>query len=223
MTSMLQHTDWLNGRVPDAVRARLRQLVEVVGYLPHHQPLAVITADAVLLAANRPFLDLLGASDDELLGADWDDFMPGWSMRSGVDANGAPRGEGAGEPAILAFEDYVLAATGEPVWVRAVACPVFTPGVGDETEEALCAWALFVLDRRPGRADADERRRRAILDLLLESPSEFVVQLAPDGRVEYVSPSLRPGARRVRRRARGRVARRGARAHRRRVQPAGSR
>ena len=191
MTSMLQHTDWLNGRVPDAVRARLRQLVEVVGYLPHHQPLAVITADAVLLAANRPFLDLLGASDDELLGADWDDFMPGWSMRSGVDAGGVARGKGAREPDILAFEDYVLAATGEPVWVRAVACPVFTPGLGDESEEALCAWALFVLDRRPGRADADEHRRRAILELLLESPSEFVVQLAPDGRVEYVSPSVR--------------------------------
>ena len=190
MASMLQHTDWLNGRVPDAVRARLRQLVEVVGYLPHHQPLAVITADAVLLAANRPFLDLLGASDDELLGADWDDFMPGWSTRSGVNAGGAPRSESAREPDILAFEDYVLAATGEPVWVRAVACPVFTPGVGDESEEVLCAWALFVLDRRPGRANEDEYRRRAILDLLLESPSEFVVQLAPDGRVEYVSPSL---------------------------------
>jgi PAS domain S-box-containing protein/putative nucleotidyltransferase with HDIG domain len=191
MASMLQHTDWLNGRVPDAVRARLRQLVEVVGYLPHQQPLAVITADAVLLAANRPFLDLLGASDDELLGADWDDFMPGWSVRAGVDGGGSPRCGSAREPGILAFEDYALAAGGEPVWVRAVACPVFTPGVGDETEEALCAWALFVLDRRPGKADADEHRRRSILELLLESPSEFVVQLAPDGRVEYVSHSLR--------------------------------
>jgi PAS domain S-box-containing protein len=190
MTSMLQHTDWLNGRVPDSVRARLRQLVEVVGYLPHHQPLAVITADAVLIAANQPFLDLLQASRDQLLGADWDDFMPGWSERSGA---GSGEGSGArttGEPDILAFEDYVLAATGEPTWVRAVACPVFTPGIGDETEEALCAWALFVLDRRPGRADADEHRRRAILDLLLESPGEFVVQLTADGRVEYLSPSL---------------------------------
>jgi PAS domain S-box-containing protein/putative nucleotidyltransferase with HDIG domain len=191
MASMLQHTDWLNGRVPDAVRARLRQLVEVVGYLPHHQPLAVITADAVLLAANRPFLDLLAASDDELLGADWDDFMPGWSRRAGAEAGGSPPGESSRQPDILAFEDYVLTATGEPVWVRAVACPVFTPGVGDESEEVLCAWALFILDRRPGRADADEHRRRAILDLLLESPSEFVVQLTPDGRVEYLSPSLR--------------------------------
>ena len=65
MTSILQHIDWLNGRVPDAVRAHLRQLVAVVGFLPHKQPLAVVTADAVLLAANRPFLDLLGTSSDE--------------------------------------------------------------------------------------------------------------------------------------------------------------
>ncbi len=74
MTSMLQHT---------------------VGYLPYHQPLAVITASGVLLAANRPFLDLLGTPDDELLGADWDDFMPGWSMQSGVDAGGVARGKDA--------------------------------------------------------------------------------------------------------------------------------
>ena len=50
--------------------------------LPHKQPLAVVTAVAVLLAANRPFLDLLGASGDEQLGDDWDDFMPGWSART---------------------------------------------------------------------------------------------------------------------------------------------
>ena len=67
MTSILQHIDWLNGRVLDAVRAHLRQLVAVVGFLPHEQPLAVVTADAVLLAANRPFLDLLGTSSDEQL------------------------------------------------------------------------------------------------------------------------------------------------------------
>lgn len=181
MTSILQHIDWLNGRVPDTVRLRLRQLVEVVGYLPHQQPLAVITADAVLLGANRPFLDLLGASGDEHLGSDWDDFMPGWSQRT----------DGGDEPHICAFEDYLLPADGEPVWVRVVACPVFAPGVGDETEEALAAWALFVLDRRPGREGSDEPRRRAILDLLLEIPSEFVVQLAPDGTLDYVSPSLR--------------------------------
>ena len=57
--------------------------------------------------------------------------------------------------------------------------------------EVLAAWALFVLDERPGPGDRDEHHRSAILDLLLESPSEFVVQLAPDGEVQYLSPSLR--------------------------------
>ena len=208
MTAILQHSDWLNGRVPDTVRAHLRQLVEVVGYLPREQPLGVITADAVLLAANRPFLDLLGASGDEQLGADWDDFMPGWSARTG-------KGPASDAPSTQAFEDYLLPVGGaEPVWVRVVACPVFTPEVADDggrrvcegagldgegragadagdAGEVLAAWALFVLDERPGSAGGDERHRSAILDLLLESPSEFVVQLAPDGEVQYLSPSLR--------------------------------
>ena len=184
MTSILQHVDWLNGRVPDAVRAHLRQLVEVVGVLPHQQPLAVLTADAVLLAANRPFLDLLGASADEQLGADWDDFMPGWSVR-------ARCGGAAGDPRTLAFEDYLLPCAGDPLWVRVVARPVFSPEEDDADGGALAAWALFVLDQRPGTREVDEHRRGAILDLLLESPSEFVVQLGPEGTVEYLSPSLR--------------------------------
>ena len=184
MTSILQHIDWLNGRVPDAVRAHLHQLVEVVGFLPHQQPLAVMTADAVLLAANRPFLDLLGASGDEQLGADWDDFMPGWSVRTRC-------GGDADEPRTLAFEDYLLPISGDPVWVKVVACPVFAPEKDAADGEALAAWALFVLDQRPGAREGDERRRSAILDLLLESPSEFVVQLDHEGTVEYLSPSLR--------------------------------
>ena len=184
MASILQHIDWLNGRVPDAVRAQLRQLVEVVGFLPQQQPLAVLTADAVLLAANRPFLDVLGASGDEQLGADWDDFMPGWSARTRC-------GGDAGDPRTLAFEDYLLPCAGDPVWVRVVASPVFSPEEGGADGETLAAWALFVLDQRPGLREGDERRRGAILDLLLESPSEFVVQLSPEGRVEYLSPSLR--------------------------------
>ena len=183
MTSILQHSDWLNGRVPDTVRAQLRQLVEVVGFLPHPQPLGVITADAVLLAANRPFLDLLGVSGDEELGADWDDFMPGWSERTDVSC-------AASTPHTLAFEDYLLAADGVPVWVRTVARPVFAPEEAKRADDTLAAWAVFVLDQRPRKADLDDHRRQAILDLLLESPSEFVVQLGPEGEVQYLSPSL---------------------------------
>ena len=80
-------------------------------------------------------------------------------------------GEASAEPRTLAFEDYLLPADGDPVWVKVVACPVFTPEEGDAEGEALAAWALFVLDQRPGRQEGDERRRRAILDLLLESPT----------------------------------------------------
>jgi PAS domain S-box-containing protein len=185
MTSTLQHSDWLNGRVPDSVRAHLRQLVEVVGYLPHLQPLGVITADAVLLAANRPFLDLLGASDDELLGSDWDDFMPGWSARTALED------AGEGVPFTQTFEDYLLPGVGKPVWVRVVACPVFTPEQDACADEALAAWVVFVLDQRPGADPVDRQRRTAILDLLLESPSEFVVQLGADAELRYVSPSLK--------------------------------
>ena|SRR5450759_2713192 len=78
MGPLLQHSDWLTGRVPRDVRAQIRRLVEALGYL---QPLGVVTADAVLLAANQPLLDLLGAGGDELLGADWADVMPGWEER----------------------------------------------------------------------------------------------------------------------------------------------
>jgi PAS domain S-box-containing protein len=187
MTAILHHSDWLNGRVPDSVRLRLRQLVEVVGYLPHRQPLAVVTADAVLLAANRPFLDLLGASGAEQLGDDWDDSMPGWTERTGGD-----------HPTVRTFEDYLLPLGGDPIWVRAVACPVFAscpgPESGEpagESGEALAAWALFVTDRRPGGSDEEDRRRRAILEVLLESPGQFVVQLGPDGTLEYASPAVR--------------------------------
>ena len=63
MGPQLQHSDWLTGRVPDEVRAQIRRLVEVLGYLPHLQPLGVVTADAVLRAA------------------DWADVMPGWEER----------------------------------------------------------------------------------------------------------------------------------------------
>ena len=184
MASLLQHSDWLNGRVPDEVRAQLRQLVEVVGYLPYPQPLGVITADAVLLAANRPFLELLRAAGDDLLGADWDDFMPGWSERVGRDAP-------AVSPRTHAFEDYVLAGDGEPVWVSVVASPILTPGVSGEPDEALAGWTLFVIDQTPREGDSDERRRREILELLLESPTEFVVHLDAAGHVRFLSPALR--------------------------------
>ena len=205
--------------MPDAVRAHLRQLVEVVGFLPHEQPLAVVTADAVLLAANRPFLDLLGASGDEQLGADWDDFMPGWSARTA-------QGEERLEPRTLAFEDYLLPGGGEPVWVRVVACPVFSSakrGSSAARERRSPPGRSSSSTSGPGRGDGDERRRRAILDLLLESPSEFVVQLGPEGEVQYLSPSLRRALGVFARRRRGQAAGGRPRARRRTTSPRASR
>ena len=183
----LRHSDWLTGRVPGEVRAQIRRLVEVLGCLPHVQPLGVVTADAVLLAANQPLLDLLGAGGDELLGADWVDVMPGWEERvRGWDE------EGAGEPRTRAFEEHVVGEDGRELWAHVVATPVVTAGgeagVGDGP--ALAAWTLFISDRTNAFPDEAERRRREILELLLESPGEYVIKLDAEGRVEFVSPSL---------------------------------
>lgn len=213
MVRILQHADWLNGGVPDTVRVRVRQMVEVVGYLPYPQPLGVITGDGVVLAANQPLLDLIGARDHEPLEADWDDFMPGWTAR--VTERVAGAGTASGPSYALAFEDYLMPLGAEPVWVKAVACPVSAP-VGDRSgevnrvesgragadapgeavpdaayDEALAAWLVFILNRPPGARERDDHHRRMILDLLLESPSEFVVQVGVDGELQYVSPSLR--------------------------------
>ena len=120
MGPLLQHSDWLTGRVPRDVRAQIRRLVEALGYL---QPLGVVTADAVLLAANQPLLDLLGARGDEPLGADWADVMPRWEERvRGWDEDGdeAPRTH--------TFEEHVVCAGGLGLWAHVVATPVVTEG-----------------------------------------------------------------------------------------------
>lgn len=186
MTPALQHTDWLTGRVPDGVRAQIRRLVEVLGYLPHVQPLCILTPDSVLLAANEPLLDLLGTSGDELLGGDWSDVMPAWE--------GRVRGWDDGEPRTHTFEDRVLPAGGRELWTHVVASPVLTEGgprpQASDGGPSLAAWALFVSDRSPADGDPDERSRREVLDMLLESPGEFVVKLDREGRLEFTSPSL---------------------------------
>jgi PAS domain S-box-containing protein/putative nucleotidyltransferase with HDIG domain len=189
MGPRLVHSDWLTGRVPDDVRAQIRRLVEVLGYLPHVQPLGVVTADAVLLAANQALSDLLGAWGDELLGADWADIMPGWDERVRCWDE-----EGAEEPRTHTFEERVLYRNGRELWVHVVATPVVTAGAValavDGPPSALAAWTVFLSDRSHVRPDEVERRRRETLELLLESPGEFVVRLDAGGRMEFVSPSL---------------------------------
>jgi len=172
MGPQLQHGDWLTRRVPDEVRTQIRQLVEVLGYLPHLQPLGVVTADAVLLAA------------------DWADVMPGWEERvRGWDEGGVE------EPRTHTFEEHVVCAGGLELWVHVVATPVVTEGdeggdAGADAGAALAAWTVFFSDCSLRLPDEVERRRREIFELLLESPGEFVVKLDADGRVEFVSPSL---------------------------------
>src|SRR5450756_166938 len=160
MGPLLQHSDWLTGRVPGDVRAQIRRLVEALGYLPHLQP----------------------------LGADSADVMPRWEERvRGWDEDGdeAPRTH--------TFEEHVVCAGGLGLWAHVVATPVVTEGGegGDAgAGPALAAWTVFLSDCSLRLPDEVERRRREILDLLLDSPGEFVVKLDADGRVEFVSPSL---------------------------------
>jgi len=192
MVSLLQQSDWISGRVPDEMQAQIRRLVEAVGFLHHGQPVGIVSADGVLLAADLPLRDLLGSSGDELLDTDWGDVMPSWNAQ----VRGSP-GEADRGPRTCAFEEYALRADGEALWVHVVASPVWAEGREGEAGEAagcpgpaLAAWTVFLSDASPDEPDAEERRRRDILELLLESPSEFVVRFDGEGRVDFASPSL---------------------------------
>jgi putative nucleotidyltransferase with HDIG domain len=155
MVPLLQHADWLSGRVPNEVRERVHGLVELVGLLPHHQALGVVSADGIVLAANRPLLDMLGAEPDDVLDADWDEFMPSWAAQTGG---------GDGEmPATRAFDTHLQSYAGGGCRVSVVARPVFSDtAAGTLTlaaaaaapprftapsspePESLAAWALFI-------------------------------------------------------------------------------
>ena len=185
MAAQLEHLDWLTGRVPDGVRTQIRRIVEVLGYIPHEQPLAVITADGVVLAANRPFLDLVGCPEDDLLECEWSDLMPGWDER-------AARWAEADLPDTHTFEAHLCCAGPARRWTRVVAVPVVAedcePRVG--VPATLAAWTLFVSDDTPRLPAAPDQRRRETADLLLDSPGEYAVKLDAEGAVEFVSPSL---------------------------------
>jgi len=186
MVAHYEHTDWLAGRVPDEVRARIRRVVEVLGYVPHQQPLAVVTADGVLLAANHPLLDLVGCSADDLLESDWTDLMPGWDER-------AARWAEADEPDTHTFDAHLCCAGPLKRWTHVVAVPVLAvdaviPGLQAPT--ALAAWTVFVSDDSPRPQVTEASDRHEAAELLLESPGEYAVKLDVDGAVEFVSPSL---------------------------------
>ena len=186
MAAQLEHLDWLTGRVPAEVRTQIRRVVEVLGYIPHEQPLAVITADGVVLAANRPLLDLVGCSEDDLLESEWSDLMPGWDQR-------AMRWAAADMPDTHTFEAHLCCAGPVNRWTRVVAVPVVASddlAAGPPTPATLAAWTVFVSDDTPRLPAPQDRRRRETADLLLDSPGEYAVKLDARGSVEFVSPSL---------------------------------
>jgi PAS domain S-box-containing protein len=132
--------------VPDGVRAQIRRAVHVLGSMSREQLLAVVTADGVVLAANRPLLDLVGRPADDLLESDWAEVMPGWDERV------APWAV-VDEPDCHAFAARFVRADGEERWMRVVAVPVMAveatlPGI--EASAALAAWTVFVSELDPG-------------------------------------------------------------------------
>lgn len=186
MAAQLEHTDWLAGRVPASVRTQIRTVVEVLGYVPHEQPLAVVTADGITLAVNVPLLDLVGCPADELLESDWAELMPGWDQRTA-------RWDESGEPDTHAFDAHLCCAGARRKWAHVVAVPVTVaeevpPGL--EPPLALAAWTVFVSDDSPRSDEGAERVRRETAELLLDSPGEYAVKLDAQSAVEFVSPSL---------------------------------
>ncbi len=187
MAAQLEHLDWLRGRVPADVRAQIRTVVQVLGCIPHKQPLAVVTADGVLLAANRPLLDLVGCAADDLLESDWADLMPGWDERAALWAE-------AEEPDTHTFDAHVVCAGGLRRWTHVVAVPVTAVEpvpAGLEPPVALAAWTVFVRDDGPQPPMGGEKGHRETVEMLLDSPGEYAVRLDARGAVELVSPSLR--------------------------------
>ena len=185
MAALLEHLDWLTGRVPSEVRTQIRRIIEVLGYIPHEQPLAVITADGVVLAANLPLLDLVGCHEDDLLESEWSDLMPGWDER-------ASRWAEADLPDTHTFEAHLCCGGSARRWTRVVAVPVVAGNaeVPLPLPATLAAWTLFVSDETPRLPAVHDRGRRETADLLLDSPGEYAVKLDAGGAVEFVSPSL---------------------------------
>lgn len=166
MVARLAHTDWLAGRVPAGVRTRIRWVVEVLGYVSHEQPLAVVTADGITLAANAPLLDLVGWPADDLLESDWADLMPCWHQRTSS-------WDEAGAPDTHAFDAHLCCAGARRRWAHVVAVPVTVEeevSTGLESPLALAAWTVFVNDDSPRYAVGAERVRRDTAEMFLDSP-----------------------------------------------------
>jgi len=114
--------------------------------MPREQLFAVVTADGVVLAANRPLLDLAGRPAEDLLESDWAEAMPGWDERVAAWVV-------MDQPDCHAFAARFVCADGGERWMRVVAVPVMAveamlPGI--EASAALAAWTVFISELDPG-------------------------------------------------------------------------
>ncbi len=167
---------WLAPRLPYALRERVESVFEILSHLPLEQPLAVVADAGKTAAVNAPLLRLLGGASPDLVGQMWSRVMPGWPDR----ARGLRR---EGEQA---FEEHLLGAGGDSVWVRVSLGPLAERG-----EERAMAYALFISRPDVETVDHDEvRRLRKSLELFADTHTDYVVEVDRDGVMTFVSPSF---------------------------------
>jgi len=167
---------WLAPQLPHALRQRVETVFEVLSHLPLEQPLAVVTDAGKTVAVNAPLSRLLGGSGAEMIGQMWSRVMPGWPDRSR-----SFRREGE-----QVFEEHLIGADGDPVWVRVSLGPLAESG-----ETRAMAYALFISRPDVETIDHDEvRRLRKSLDLFAEMQADYVVEIDRNGTMTFVSPSF---------------------------------
>ncbi len=167
---------WLAPRLPYTLRERIESVFEILSHLPLEQPLAVVADVGKTAAVNAPLLRLLGGASPDLVGQMWSRVMPGWPER----ARGFRR---EGEQI---FEEHLLGAGGESVWVRVSLGPLAERG-----EERAMAYTLFINRPDVETVDHDEvRRLRKSLELFADTHTDYVVEVDRDGVMTFVSPSF---------------------------------
>lgn len=167
---------WLAPNLPFALRGRIETVFEVLGHLPMEQPLAVVADAGKTVAANAPLLRLLGGADPAMVGQMWSRVMPAWPER-------ARSFRRSGEQV---FEDQLLGAGGDEVWVRVSLGPLAERG-----EQRAMAYVLFISRPDVETIDHEEvRRLRKSLQLLADTQTDYVVEVDREGAMKFVSPSF---------------------------------
>ena len=167
---------WLAPNLPFALRGRIETVFEVLGHLPMEQPLAVVADAGKTVAANAPLLRLLGGADPSIVGQMWSRVMPAWPERARSFRRDGDQ----------AFEDQLLGAGGDQVWVRVSLGPLAERG-----EQRAMAYVLFISRPDVETIDHEEvRRLRKSLQLLADTQTDYVVEVDRDALMTFVSPSF---------------------------------